>query len=111
MIEEVVLNHLRTELSVSVCAEIPANPPESFVLVEKTGSSVSDCIETALIAVQSYAATLAEAAELCETVNEKMLLINENANVMSCTISSAGYNFTDPQTKRYRYQSLYELKY
>ena len=41
MIEKIAINHLSTALTVPVYMEIPENPPNTFVLVEKTGSSRS----------------------------------------------------------------------
>ena len=54
MIEKTIREYLADRLSVPVYLEIPANPPESFVLIEKTGSDVVNMILKATFAIQSY---------------------------------------------------------
>ena len=53
MIEIVLLSYLKEVLSVDVFMEIPPNPPETYVRIEKTGSSEEEYIETATFALQS----------------------------------------------------------
>ena len=54
MIETVLRDYLITKLSkVPVYAENPPKPPDTFVVIEKTGSSYSNLIETATLTVQS----------------------------------------------------------
>ena len=65
MIETVLLNYLENELDgVPVRMMRPVDPPEAWVLLDKTGSSVSNHIRTATFAVQSYGPTLYDAADL-----------------------------------------------
>ena len=47
MIEKIAINHLSTALTVPVYMEIPQNPPNTFVLVEKTGSSRTNRVNRA----------------------------------------------------------------
>ena len=47
MIEKIAINHLSTALTVPVYMEIPENPPNTFVLVEKTGSSRTNRVNRA----------------------------------------------------------------
>ena len=68
MIEKIAINHLSTALTVPVYMEIPENPPNTFVLVEKTGSSRTNRLNRATLAVQSWAGSLLAAAELNERV-------------------------------------------
>lgn len=108
MIEKILLNYLNSKLTVPVVMEEPADKPESFVVIQKTGSSRVNYIFSATIAVQSYGASLLKAAELNEAVKDAMLNIIEVGEVASCRLNS-DYNFTDSQTKRYRYQAVFEL--
>lgn len=39
MIEIIIKNYLAEKLSMPVVLEVPADPPKSFILLEKTGSS------------------------------------------------------------------------
>ena len=72
MIELMVRRYLAEALSVPVRMEMPEHPPDALVLVEKTGSSETDHIRRATLAVQSYAPSLAEAARLNEQVKEQL---------------------------------------
>lgn len=110
MIELTVLNYLKSKLDVDVYMEIPANPPKTFVLLEKTGSSRTDLLNTATIAAQSYAGSLLEAAELNETVKEAIDDMIELDEISACRLNS-DYNFTDITMEKYRYQCVYVITY
>lgn len=111
MIEKVVLDYLEDELkTVSVFMEVPAkNAPDQYVLLEKTGGSETEHIRTAMIAVQTIAGSLYEAAQLSETVKTAMDDIISLPEVCSCRLNGGPYNFTDTSTKLYRYQAIYDL--
>lgn len=107
MIEKVILDYLSTALSVPVRMERD-DSLTNYVLIEKTGSGETNYIKRATIAVQSYAGTLYEAAELNEDVKEAMQDITLLANVSRCALNS-DYNFTDSAKKVYRYQAVFDL--
>lgn len=74
MIEVIVYTFLKNELEdVPVYMEISEKVPDSFVLIEKTGSGLNNHIKSATFAIQSYGPTMFKAAELNELVKEKML--------------------------------------
>lgn len=108
MIEKIVYDYLSEALTVPVRLEVPENPPERFVLLEKTGSGVENHIYSATIAVQSWAETLFEAAELNEQVKAAMDEIVRLPEICRCRLNS-DYNFTDTATKRYRYQAVFDI--
>lgn len=108
MVEKKVLDWLTTQLSVPVCMERPLDVPESYVLLEKTGSSMENWIYSVTIAVQSYALTLLGAAELNELVKDAMLSMIELGDVSSVRLN-ADYNYTDTATKSYRYQAVFDI--
>lgn len=108
MIERTVLEYLQTELSVPVYMEVPENPPVDFVLLEKTGSSKTNRIHRATFAVQSWAGSLLAAAERNEQVKKAMEGLADLDEVSACRLN-ADYNFTDPTTKHYRYQAVFDL--
>ena len=110
MIEEIIFNYLKSTLSVDVYMEIPPNPPETFVCIEKTGSSEQNYITTATFAIQSYANSLHSAAKLNYKVIEKMKKMNMLDEVFSSNLNS-DYNFTDTSTKKYRYQCIFDITY
>ena len=110
MIELTVLTYLAEQMSVPVYMEMPAEMPDSFVLVEKTGSGRDNRIDRATIAIQSYAPTLYEAAALNDAVKEAMDGMAYAENVFMAKLNS-DYNYTDTSVKRYRYQAVYDMTY
>lgn len=110
MIETIVLDYLEKELSIPVYMEIPNKKPLSFVVVEKTGSSVEDYINFATIAIQSYAESLYLACELNEKVKRAMNNIVILDSIGKSKLNT-DYNFTDSTKKQYRYQAVYDLTY
>ena len=105
MIEKTILDYLDEHLSVPVYMEEPINKPASYVLIERTGSSESDLIETTMLALQSYGASLYDAAVLNMAVKARIKQAVELPSVSAVYINS-DYNFTDTETKRYRYQCV-----
>lgn len=111
MIEVIVYTFLENELEdVPVYMEKPENPPERYVLIEKTGSGIENHIKSATFAIQSYADSMFEAASLNEVVKEKMLDIIGEKEITKVSLNS-DYNFTDTATKKYRYQAVFDLKH
>ena len=113
MIEEVVLNYLAEELEdIPVLMQVPEmnTGGETFVVLEKTGSSISNKIGEAMIAVQSYAPTLYEAATLNEQVKTAMLDII-SLDEVTAVMLNGDYNFTDETRKQPRYQAVFELSH
>ncbi len=110
MIEKIILDYLNGALSVPAYMEVPRRAPESYVLIEKTGSSEANHIKEATLAVQSIAPTLYEAATLNEAVKTAMDGSISLAEVARARCNS-DYNFTDTTTKSYRYQAVYDITY
>lgn len=109
MIEKIILDYLNTELNVPCYMEIPEEKPNSFVIIQKTGSGVENFIYSSIFAFQSYAQSLFEAATLNEAV--KLAMDNAPAELASVSRSklNSDYNFTDTTTKEYRYQAVYDI--
>lgn len=107
MIEKVIRDYLNENLQVNVYLEVPQNET-TFVVIEKTGSSEEDNITKATFAFQSYGESLYKAAELNYQVIEKMKEIVELDVISDCELNS-DYNFTDTETKRYRYQAVFDI--
>ena len=79
--------------------------------IELTGGAVLYAdLSGAVVAVQSFGASLLAAAELSDSVVEAMLGITALDSVSFCGLNSA-YNFTDEETGRYRYQAIFELNW
>lgn len=110
MIEKIVLDYLNSVLDVMVVLEKPEEEPEEYVLIEKTGSSYEDFINTSTIALQSYSSSLYKAATLNEKVKKAMNEIIVLDDISKSKLNS-DYNFTDTTKKKYRYQAVYDLVY
>ncbi|HEM3194113.1 hypothetical protein [Streptococcus suis] len=110
MIEVITLNFLTEHLSVPVYTEHEEEMPDSFVVFEKTSGGKKNYLYQATLAIQSYGQSLEEAAFLNEevkTVVEKMI---ELPSISKVELNS-DYNFTDTETKRYRYQAVVDFIY
>lgn len=110
MIEEVLFRHLKKAVGVPVALEKPEPEPEKYVLFEKTAGGKGNKLNVATIAIQSYAKSLYEAAALNEAVKvamERAIMLPEIGGVHL----NSDYNYTDPETKRYRYQAVFNIKH
>lgn len=107
MIEQKVLQYLTSVLPHPIYMEEPRKPESRYYLMEKTGAGQNDRLFTATLAIQSYADSMIKAAELNDIVIGKMLEMNI-PEVTRVRLNS-DYNFTDEQTKRYRYQAVFSL--
>lgn len=108
MIEEIIIEYMNRTLEAPVYAEMPEEKPEEFVLVEKTGSSRKNYLDFATIVLQSYAESMHRAAALNEKVKAAMDDIISYEQISKSKLNS-DYNFTDTETKQYRYQAVYEI--
>lgn len=89
--------------------EMPKNLPAfPFVVIEKTGSDYHDTLWTSTLAIQSYGSSMYETIMMNETVKQTVLDAIALSEITK--ISPGGdYNFTDPDTKRYRYQAVFDI--
>lgn len=110
MIEKIILDYLNDVLTPPVWMGIPKGEhiPAEYVLLEKTGSSVENYIHYASFAIQSYADSMYAAATLNEAVKEAMDEIITLDSIGKSKLNS-DYNFTDTETKKYRYQAVYDI--
>lgn len=110
MIEIVIKQFLDEHLSVPSFLERPENPPKKFVLIEKTGSNKRNYLIGASFTFQSYGPSMYEAAALNEelkNVVESMCILDGISKVKI----NSDYNFTDTETKEYRYQAVFDINY
>lgn len=110
MVEIILYEYLSEEASVPVYMMIPPSPPDKYIVIEKTGSERANYITTATVAIQSYAPTLYEAAELNEEVKALMDNAVELPDVSSSKLQT-DYNFTNTASKQPRYQAVYDVTY
>ena len=110
MIEIVIMEHLKTKISVPVLMEKPEPLLSEYVLFEKTGGGGANKLGSATFAFQSYASSLYKAALLNEQVKLAVDLLTERNEVSGVRLNS-DYNFTDTTTKEYRYQAVYDINH
>lgn len=110
MIEATVISYLGTKTGLSVYAERPKTPGSEFIIIERTGAGEENRIKRATIAVQSYADSLYRAAEINQLVETAMDGIIELTDISKCTLNSS-YNYTDTESRKYRYQAVFNLYY
>lgn len=108
MIEKIILDYLNDKAPVPAYMEKPKEEPTQYILIEKTGGGRANYIDSATIAVQSYADSLFGAATLNEEVKTIMYDIIELDEVFSVRLVR-DYNFTDTTKKKYRYQAIFDL--
>ncbi|HBC90254.1 MAG TPA: hypothetical protein DCZ00_02280 [Lactococcus sp.] len=108
MIEILIFEYLKERLSVPAFLEIETDMPDSYVVFEKTSGAKSNHILSSTFAFQSYGSSMYEAAKLNEevmTLIEDMIILDEIAKVSL----NSNYNFTDTETKKYRYQAVFDI--
>lgn len=107
MIETIIKNYLDDVQDLPVLFEQQPGIDECYI-VEKTGAGGTQHIKTAMLAIQSYADTMAKAARL----NEQLIALMYDAirlpEVSEVELNSS-YNYTDRTTKRYRYQAVFNI--
>lgn len=108
MIEKIVLDYLNEILEVPAYMEMPQQQPDRFVIIEKTGGSRENHINSATFALQSYAESKYLAASLNEEVKAAMDKIIELNAVLKSKYNT-DYDYTDTAKKKYRYQAVYDV--
>lgn len=109
MIEKTTLDYLSLKLRpIKVALETPEKAPQKFVRIEKTAQALKNGISAATLAIQSYAPSLYEAAALSQRVIVAMLGIDELSAIGGVRLINE-HNFTNPQTKQYRYQAIFTI--
>ena len=107
MIEKELLDHLKNNLDVDVFME-EHDRNDEFVVIQKLGGGEEDYIFTSTFAVQSYSTSKYNAAVLNELVKSVMKRAVELDSISKVKLNS-DYDFTDTETKRYRYQAIFVI--
>jgi len=110
MIEMVIYNYLNKHLPIPAFLEKNGKMPDKYVLFEKTSGGKRNHIPSSTFAFQSYGKSMYEAAMLNEELKEvieNMIALNEISGIKL----NSNYNFTDTETKEYRYQAVFDINY
>lgn len=110
MIETLFQNYLKRALDLPVLLEEPEDPEARYVVLQKTGSSFENQVHTATFAVRSYGPSLYEAAALNADVIQAALSMNPTDGVF-CAQLNSDYEYTNIETKQYRYQAVLVIYY
>lgn len=112
IIEQTVREYMISKLDCPVWMEIPKGviAPEQYVLIQKVGSQSRNHVEQARLAIQSHADSMMNAAQLNEEVISAMKGLSALDAIGRVTLGG-DYNFTNTQTKKYRYQAYFEITY
>ncbi|MCR8969274.1 hypothetical protein [Facklamia sp. 7083-14-GEN3] len=110
MIEVEIKKFLDGHLNVPSFFERENSMPTSYVVVERTGGRSENKLKSSTFAIQSYAPSLYEAASLNEQVKEVMELF-DHVDIVSGVHLNSDYNFTDTETKEYRYQAVFDINH
>lgn len=95
----------------NVYAEVPVKVPNKYIVIQKTSGREDDRLESSTVVIQSVSKkSLQDAAELDAAVKEAMRNIPDNNPIMRAELNS-NYNFTNTETKEYRYCAVYILNY
>lgn len=109
MIEKVLLDYLSDSLSAPVYMEIPKNPPSQYFILEKTSGAQVNHINNSTFAIKSYGKSLYDAASMNEELKGVMLSGLITLDEISSVTLNSDYNYTDTQTKTYRYQAVFDI--
>jgi hypothetical protein len=108
IIEKVIIDFLKTKISnCDILAEAPARPFGRLILVQRTGGR-GRFVKESTVAIQSYGASLYEAAELNEEVKDAMEQLIEVEPITRVNLNS-NYNYTDTATAEHRYQAVFDI--
>lgn len=110
MIEILFKNYLTAALELPVLLEEPEDPEERYIVLQKTGSSFENQIHTATFAVRSYGPSLYEAASLNADVIQAARAMRPEDGVFYVQLNS-DYEYTNIETKQYRYQAVLVIYY
>lgn len=107
MIEVTLLRFLEAKLNVPVLTEV-SNQYKEFITIEKLGGGKETHLYSSTVAIQSYSDTKYHAALLNEKVIEVMDGLAELDEISKLRLEN-NYDFTDTETKHYRYQAIFEI--
>ena len=110
MLEKYLYDYLGSALDVPVYMEVPKTHSGSFVVIERTGGGSTERIRRGVVAIQSYADSMYGAASLNERVIDAMDGAVSVDEITAVRLNS-DYNYTNPETKEYRYQAVFEVTF
>lgn len=111
MIEKDIIDRLQPLLDCKLVTEKHNKMPSRYILFERTNAGQNNKINEYTIAFQFYDTSLLKACQLAEEITEKILNLVQFPEFSGIHINSGPYNFTDTETKEYRYQTVFQFYY
>ena len=99
---------LRRAFRCAVFFDYPTNPPNRFVLIDRTSGGESERLPNSTVALQSHGNSKYEAMILNDDL-KKVMRNMEELNEISKVSLNADYNFTDLERKQHRYQAVFDI--
>lgn len=107
-VERVVAARLMEATGVRAVLEVPAERPDEFISVERTGGSGTQFTQDATLAIQSWAGTRRRAAEIAALVEGSVMALLDEPNIFSA-VADGSYRWPDPDSRQERYQTMIEV--
>lgn len=108
MIEIKIKDFLKEKLNIPVLYEEPKEEIKSYIVIEKISAAKNNLLSSSVYAFKSYANSLYEAMLLNEKLKSNVELLITLDDISSVKLNS-DYNFTDTETKKYRYQAVFDI--
>lgn len=109
ILEEFLIAWLARKTGYDVYAEAPEGHPTEFYTVERTGSRTANRVTTVTVAIQSWnSLSMYHAAAMNDDLKREMETLVQEPEISACRLST-DYNFTDTDSKYYRYQAVYNI--
>lgn len=86
----------------------PKDRKGEYIVIERTGGRITNFINESTIAVQSFADSMSRAVIINDEVKAHMVNIISRNDVSACRLSS-DYNYTDPESGKFRYQAVFDI--
>lgn len=108
MIEIEIKDFLSASLNVPIYFEFPKKPPDTFVVLKKSGNGRENLLDAATLVADSYAPSMLEAAKLNDWVKLALDALTE-LDEISSSARAGDYPVFDTQNKKYRYQAVQNI--
>jgi len=110
LFEEVLLKYMNQNMKIKSYTERSSSQEDEFYVIDRIGGSSNRSYDTSTIAIQSYAKTKYRAAKNDEAMRKCILEMVSLDNILNVELNSF-YDYTDTNTKNFRYQSVFEFKH
>jgi len=111
MIEVMIIDYLMSKhirgIDENVYAEVPLNPPDQYLVIQRIASTKENGIYSATITINAISQkSLLTAMQICHEVVDVMENMAAETDIYASRFDAA-YNNTNPTTKEYRYQASF----